>query len=391
MEKVLKSEVVVIGGGVIGSSIAYYLSKQGVSVILLEKRGICLGTSGACDGLCFVQTKKPGIISKMALESFKEFEKLNKSLPHPIYYQRKGGLVLIENEFERKIMEEFVSRQREHGIDIRLIDLEEAKKYCPLISDDLAGATYSPLDGQVDPIHLNIAFLEGIRMFGNEVIFRSEVEKIVVENKSVKEVRTKNGLRVKTDIVVNAAGVESPLIGKMVGINIPVKPKRGQLLVTEKLPPLIKVPILNAKYICVKLNPEVLKDMDEKMKRMGVGLVVEQTEAGTILIGSTREYVGFNKNVTFDGMKLMARNLLRYLPKLGTFNIIRAFAGLRPSTPDGYPILGPTKKVEGFIVATGHEGDGIALSPITGKLISEIIIRGKSSIPIDLFSPDRFN
>jgi len=391
MEKIMESEVVVVGGGVIGSSVAYYLSKKGVNVTLLEKRGICLGTSGSCDGFCFVQSKKPGLISKLALESFNEFERLCKELPHPIYYKRSGGLVLIENSFEEKIMEEFVKRQREHGIDVKIIDIEKAKEFCPLIADDLVGATYSPLDGQVNPLHLNIAFLEGIKQNGGQVLFKTEVEKIIVENKSIKEIRTINNIRIRTGVVVNAAGVESPVIGEMVGVKIPVRPKRGQILVTEKLPPLVKVPIMDAKYIAVKLNPDVLKNVDEKLKKLGVGLIVEQTEAGTILLGSTRELVGYNKNVTFEGMKSIAKNVLRYLPKLGQFNIIRAFAGLRPSTPDGYPIIGSTKKVEGFIVATGHEGDGIALSPITGRLVSEIITEGKSSIPIDKLSPDRFN
>ena len=239
---------------------------------------------------------------------------------------------------------------------------------------------------------LNIALLEGIKKNGGKILYGVEVSKIIVENRSVREIRTSDNLRIKTSYVVNAAGVESPIIGQMAGINIPVKPKRGQVLVTEKMPPLVKVPILDAKYICIKLKPEISRNIiNERLRKLGVGLVVEQTSEGTILIGSTRELIGYDTRVTFEGIRLIARNAIRYLPGLGKFNIIRAFSGLRPSTPDGYPIIGSTRKVEGFIIATGHEGDGITLAPITGKLVSEIIIKGKTSINIETLSPDRFN
>jgi len=390
MEDTTRAEVVVIGGGVIGAAIAYYLSRRSIDTILLEKRGLVLGTSGACDGFFAVQSKRPGLLLKLTLESIKEVEKLSKELPMPIHYRRCGGVILIENRREMMFMEDFVARQREAGLEVNIMDIEEAKRFCPLLADDLEGATYSPLDGQIHPHYLTLALLEGFKVSGGKVMLRNEATEIILEGKRVKEIRTNSGVRIKTDFVVCAAGVESSKIGERLGIKIPVIPKRGQILVTEKISPSVRAILFDAKYILVKLYPEVLKDVSDEMKKLGVGLIVEQTEHGNLLLGSTRELVGYDDRVTFEAISAIARNTLRYLPGLRRVNIIRAFAGLRPSTPDGYPIVGPVERVEGLIVATGHEGDGIALAPITGKLVSELIAEGKTSIDISPLSPSRF-
>jgi len=391
MEDEARSDVVVIGGGVIGAAIAYYLLRRGISTILLEKRGLLLGTSGACDGFFAVQSKRPGLLLRLALESIKEIERLSKELPIPIHYKRHGGLILIENPYEMKLMEDFVAKQREAGLEVKIISIEEAKYFCPLLSDDLEGATYSPMDGQIHPHYLTLALLEGFKASGGKIMLRSEATEVIVEGKQVRGVRTDAGLKIKTDIVVCAAGVESSRMGERLGIKIPVVPKRGQILVTEKIPPLLRAILFDAKYILVKLHPEVLRGVSDEVRRLGVGLIVEQTEHGNLLLGSTRELVGFDDNVTFEAILAIARNTLRYLPGLHKINIIRAFAGLRPSTPDGYPIIGPVEGIEGLVIATGHEGDGIALAPITGRLVSELITEGKTSIDISPLSPSRFS
>lgn len=387
----LRTDAVVIGGGVIGSSTAYHLSKAGIKVLLLEKKGISLESSGACDGSCFIQSKKPGAALELALKSLDQYEALEKELPETIEFKRTGGMILIENENQTKFMEQYVETRKQHGVDVRIISGEKAREICPCLADDVIGASYSPLDGQVDPFRLNLGFLEGARRKGARILFGSSVAKIAIDEGSVKYVMTDKGTKIRTDIVVNAGGVHSGEIGEMVGVKIPITPKRGQLLVTEKLPPTVPMPMLDAKYIAVKLAPYLLDEMGEEAKRLGLGLVIEQTRSGTVLAGSTRELVGYDTGVTFEGMCAIARNTVRYFPRLSQFAVIRAFSGLRPSTPDGYPILGPTAKVKGFFVAAGHEGDGIALAPISGRVISEFIVQGKSSFPVGEFSPDRFD
>ncbi len=139
----------------------------------------------------------------------------------------------------------------------------------------------------------------------------------------------------------------------------------------------------SASYIAAKYNPALAG-------KSGQGISMEQTDNGNLLLGSTREFVGFNKENTLSGIRGILKQTATILPPLENFQVIRTFAGLRPFTPDGLPMLGPVKSLEGFIMAAGHEGDGIALSPITGDLMAQTLLDKKPNICIDPFSPDRF-
>ncbi len=387
----LKTDVVVVGGGLIGSSIAYYLSKRGTDVVLLEKSGLCLETSGACSGTCFVQSKKPGPTLRLTLKGLEEYDALRKQLSYPFEYRQTGGMILVENNSELELMESFVRSQRENGLDVKIISVKEARDRCPSLTENLVGTTYSPLDCQIDPLNLNVELIEGAKKNGGTIMLGVSAEKIGVKNGEIESIETNDGTKIATDFVVNAAGVHAQEVGEMVGVNVPVMPKRGQVIVTEKLPVLLPVPMLDVKYIMTKLRPSAHKEVASKPEKLDVGLAIEQTVAGTILSGSTRELVGYDTSVTFEAMTAIARIMLRYLPVLENFAMIRAFSGLRPYTPDGYPIIGEASTVKRFIVAAGHEGDGVALAPITGKIVSEIVAKGAPPFPIDEFSPKRFD
>jgi len=166
--------------------------------------------------------------------------------------------------------------------------------------------------------------------------------------------------------------VWAPELLKPLGIDIPIVPRRGQILVTEPLPPMIRHVLLCACYLIAKYHPEEL-DPTDRHHRLGVGLAVEQTAHGGLLLGSTREFVGFDRRTTLAGIEAVAAHVKRLLPVLADVNIIRTFAGLRPKTPDGLPILGPVPELSGLIMAAGHEGDGIALAPVTGELVAEML------------------
>jgi len=387
----LKTEVVVVGGGLIGSSIAYYLSERGIDVVLLEKSGLCLETSGACSGMCFIQSKKPGPTLRLALKGLEEYDILRKELSYPFEYRQTGGMILVENNSELELMESFVRSQKENGLDVKIISVKEAREKCPSLTENLVGTTYSPLDCQIDPLNLNVGLIEGVKKNGGTILLGVSAEKIGVKNGEIKSVETNEGTKIATDFVVNAAGVHAHEVGAMVDVNVPVMPKRGQVIVTEKLPELLPVPMLDVKYIMAKVRPSARKEAASKPEKLDVGLAIEQTVAGTILSGSTRELVGYDTGVTFQAMTAIARIMLRYLPVLENFAMIRAFSGLRPCTPDGYPIIGEASTVRRFVVAAGHEGDGVALAPITGKIVSEIVARGAPPFPIDEFSPKRFD
>jgi len=376
------TDVVVIGGGVIGTSVAYHLARRGIRATLLERGDMASGSSGACDGLVLLQSKKPGLHLRLAMESRNLFDRLMEELPVSIEYRRGGGMVVIETEEEFRAMEHYAQEQRETGLEVALLDIAAARAMEPELSESLVGAAYSSLDGQVNPIALTHGFALAARALGARVRTHTEVTGIRREGGRVTGVETDQG-RFSAGVVVNAAGVYAPWVGEMVGITVPIRPRRGQLLVTGAIKRMIKGCFISARYIAAKHNPELAKGKGE-------GIAIEQTESGNLLLGSTREFAGFDWRTTVEGLRGIARRTRAVLPGLSDLNVIRSFAGLRPYTPDGLPILGPVEGVDGFIMAAGHEGDGIALSPITGELIAQFIEEGRTEIPLDPFRLERF-
>jgi len=377
-----KADVVVIGGGVIGSSVAYHLSQRKMSVVLLEKGGLVSGTSGACDGLVYLQSKRPGAHLKLAMESRKRFDSLEQELGRDIEFRAHGGMIVIETQEELEAMRLFAEDQKESGLEVTLLEGKQARELEPSLSEGILGCTYSPLDGQVNPIALALAFLRGAKESGAKIFPHTGVTGFSLQSDRIINVKTAAGT-IETKKVVNAAGVHAPEIGRMFGVEIPIKPRRGQLVVTEAYAPLLHRGVLSAKYIAAKYNPALAETGE-------LGISIEQTKSGGFLLGSTREFVGFDRKTTWSAMQRIAVQTSRLLPALRDFRVIRTFAGLRPSTPDGLPILGPVPNVEGLFIAAGHEGDGIALSPITGQIIAEWIAEGSPSMDVSPFDAERF-
>lgn len=318
----------------------------------------------------------------MAMASINRFDELNEHLPISIEFERHGSLIVIEHEAELEHMRSFVSQQSEHGVDVSFLDVNEARELVPELSEDIVGATFSPSDGKINPIRLNLAFIQGAKQRGAQVMVGETVEQIEVNNGKVCGISTSQG-SYSCRVVVNAAGALAPKVGRMVGVDVPIKPRRGQIIVTQAVEPIARCCMLSAGYIAAKFNPDIAR-------QSGHGVSIDQTAKGNILIGSTREFVGYNCQTTFTGLAQIAHRARQIIPRLGSLDVIRSFAGLRPYTPDGLPILGNVETLEGFIMAAGHEGDGIALSPITGDLIAQLIAGEEPSVSLESFSLSRF-
>lgn len=375
------TDVVVIGGGVIGCSVAYHLAKRGIDVTIVERDDIASGTSGACDKAALLQSKNPGLHLEMALESVKLFPQLQRDLDTDIEFKNNGGMIVIKTQEQWQVMQGFVERQKKVGLRVELLGREQALQRQPAFAQDIVGSTYSPMDGEVNPINLTLGFFRGAKKYGAKPLLSTEVRGIKVEKGRVSSVLT-TGEEILTRFVVNACGVYAPVIGRMVGIDIPIIPRRGQIIVTEPVPPLIHGDVNCARYITAKFKPELLGN--DENARLGIGLSLGQTENGNLLIGGTREFVGYDRRTTHRALRAILKHAVSLVPALKDISIIRSFAGLRPYTPDGLPILGEVENLKGFIMAAGHEGDGIALSAVTGKIISEIIADGRTSVNIDM-------
>ncbi len=382
-------DAIIIGGGVIGTSIAFHLAKRKKQILLVERQDLASGASGSCDQQIILQSKNPGIHLKLALKSAELYKDIAQELEHDIEYRASGGMILIETPEEMQVMRDFVERQRESGLQVDILQREDAVKLQPGLAKHIVGATYSPQDAEVNPIEVTLAFAKAARKLGVEVLLNTEVLSLIMSAHRVEGVKTTQGT-CYADITINAAGAWAPDIGRMAELNIPITPRRGQIAISEPVAPFLKRVMLSAQYIVAKYHPEILENSSSRARQLGVGLALSQSKKGNILIGATREFAGYDTQVTYDGMKEILKNATRLVPPLKEMNLIRVMAGLRPYTPDGLPLIGQVGGLEGFFMAAGHEGDGIALSPVTGKIVSELICDGRTFVDVSPFDPNRF-
>jgi sarcosine oxidase subunit beta len=386
----MSADVAIIGGGVVGASIAYRLAKAGKKVILCERHDFASGATGSCDQCVFLQSKNPGIHLKLALDSSEIFLNLSKELDYDIEYFKHGGMITIENEMEMRVMTDFAARQRKIGLDVGIISRDEAAKRQKGLSKHLLGCTYSPMDAHVNPFRLTLGFVQAARRHGARMLIDAEVRGFRQEGGRIQGIKTSKG-EVAADLTVLAAGAWSPLLAEKLGLEIPIKPRRGQIVITEPVAPYVTGNFLSGQYIVAKYHPEILADSESLAVRLGVGLSLTQTRRGGILIGATREFVGYDLRNTREAIREILKNANRLVPGLGNLHVIRVMAGLRPYTPDGLPLVGFVKGMEGLFLAAGHEGDGIALSAITGVIACGLICEGKAYTDLGALDPNRFD
>jgi sarcosine oxidase subunit beta len=386
----ISADAAIIGGGVNGASIAYRLAKAGKKAVLCERYDFTAGATGSCDQAVFLQSKNPGIHLKLALDSSAVFQDLAKELDCEIDYFKHGGMITIENEMEMEVMQTFAARQREIGLEVDIISREEAAKRQRGLGKHLLGATYSSQDGHVNPFKLTLGFAEAAKKLGAQFLLDAEVTDFKREGNAVKGIKTSKG-DVDAGAVILAAGAWSPLLASKLGLRLPIKPRRGQIVITEPVAPYVVGNILSAQYIVAKYHPETLAGAKSRGVQLGVGLSLTQTAKGDILIGATREFVDYDASNTREGIREILKNAARLIPGLKEMHVIRVMGGLRPYTPDGLPMIGFVRDCPGLFLAAGHEGDGLALSAITGKISAELICEGKAYTDVSALDPNRFN
>ena len=357
-----QAEVVVIGGGVRGCSSAYHLAKAGVRVTLVEKDGIASACSGATFALINVSHKDPAHYAALSLESARLFAGLEQELGEDLEFRPDGNMSsLVEDEKEIPGLRQFIARQNQvPGLKLELLSPEEARRLEPALTPEIVGACFSAQDGHLNPFKLTVAYANAARRHGASILAGTTVTGIELEKNHVRAVVTDQG-RITTDTIVVAAGIHMPAIGRMMGLAIPVVPSRGQVITTERTRRVLNRPVGS----------------------------LRQTEDGTIIIGVTYQFVGPELRVAYDDMTKNAHRALRLFPGLSRLNVLRLWAGLRPFTVDGLPILGPVGHLQRVYLATGHSG--MTLAQVTGKVISELVTTGRSSVPIEEFTFERYS
>lgn len=385
-----KYDAVIIGGGITGLAISYYLSRAGLKVLLAEKEELGAGASGACDDMILLQSKKPGILLSLALKSLELYRQLAQELPLDIELETRGGMVFIETPQHLPLMEDFVSQQQALGLEVSILDKTEMRKKQPYVSSHVLASTYSPLDSQVNPLKVMRALAQAAQSRGLVIKRNFPVQNLHFHGPYDWEIISGYNEHVKAEHVINAAGAWAGNISGLLGLSTPIRPKRGQIAVTEQIPALGQTNIWSADYIVMKLNPQLAKGRKQELNDLGVGLAMSQTGEGNYFIGGTREFAGFDTSTNVRALHLIINEAVRFFPILKNVHIIRTFAGLRPASDDGKPLIGPVREYPGYYLAAGHEGDGIALAPITGKLMEQIICRQTLLFDLKELSPSRF-
>lgn len=375
-------DVVVIGAGIVGCSCAYYLARAGLKVHLVERRSIGAGASKTCMSH-IVTWKQPEIHMKLSRASNQLFCRLAEELPLDIEYRRTGSLAIVEEPAAMEAFGESVRSLQAWGLECRLVSAEELVELEPHVAPGVAGAGFFTEDAQVNPIYATHGLALGAADYGAVIQPFTQVTGIELsgDQGAVVAVHTTEG-RIRTKLVVNAAGAWSAEIAKMVALDIPVKPRKGHLVVTAPVPD----DFMNCKIVLSAGYMASLKASSD----LALSANVQQVRNGNLLLGSSRQFAGFDTSVDYRVIELMVAHCLALFPALTSTQAIRSWAGLRPFTPDLLPIIGPVETVQGFYMACGHEGIGITEGPITGKLISQIALGQAPDIGLEELVSSRF-
>jgi glycine/D-amino acid oxidase-like deaminating enzyme len=343
------ADVVVVGAGMVGASCAYYLSRAGLDVTVVDRGPVAGGTTGAGEGNLLVSDKLPGPELDLMLVSLARWAELDADVGG-FEFTPKGGLVVSSSS-----LESLVAAQWAVGVTATVVDPGE---YEPELVSGRHGAFY-PQDAQVQPALAAARLLHaaGIK------VQHAEVSSLAVQSDRVVGVRTRDGV-IAAGHVVNAGGVWAGELSQAFGAAIPVSPRRGFVLVTEPLPPIIRHKVYAAEYL------DNVASGDAELQSSAV---VEGTPSGTILIGASRERVGFDPRVPREVLRRLAAQAVELFPVLAGVHTLRVYRGFRPYSADHVPIIGPDPRRPGLYHACGHEGAGIGLAPATGELITAAV------------------
>ena len=362
----------IIGGGIIGLSIAYHLGQRKVGkIVLLEKGQLGEGSTSRCVGGIRTQFSTE-INILFSLESIKTFNHFEEEFGVNPEFRKIGYLFLATTEQEVKVFKENVILQRRFGIPVEWLESGEIRKRCPYLKmDDILGGTFCLWDGYAGPSEVLSGFVTAAKKAGVIIYEGIEAKEIRVDQGKVTSVRT-SGEEISSRVVVNAGGPYACLIGEMAGISMPVRPLRRQVFVTAPFD-------LTAKTVPLTID-------------FHRGWYFRREVDGFLLSGPLDKEPSFNTSTDYEAMVEASENAIYRVPSLDKARIARGWAGLYEISPDNHAILGQVPGVEGFILANGFSGHGFQHSPAVGKVISELIVDGKATtIDISSLSIERFD
>jgi glycine oxidase len=362
----MSPDVAIVGGGVIGCAIAYELARARAGrVVVIERARPGAEASGAAAGLLAVAASRAprGVVFELRRASATLFPDLARALREEsgvdVEYSSWGTLDVALGGADAERLERHVARRREQGLAAELLSGDEALAREPTLHRDVRAAALFPGDRAINGGRL----VEALRVAAERrgVEFRTGAPLTAVETVPGKVLAIEaGGERFTPGRLVIAAGAWSAEVGALLGVKIPVRPDRGEMMAVRSPTPLGQVVLWDDAYL---------------VPRRG----------GEVLIGGTSARGEWEKTVSAGSLALLVRRAARMIPQLGQATLLRTWAGLRPLSALRRPIIGPLRGYANVLLATGHHRSGILLAPITGKLVAELIGGGATSIPIHPF------
>ena len=381
-------DVVVIGGGIIGCAMAYYLSRAGLKVAVLERGGIATGTTGCCMGHLTVEPG-PSFSYWLSRSSLELWEQIVAEIGG-FEYQRTGAIWLAEDQADMELIGEQYDLYRAQGDRPELLDNKQLLEMEPGLAPDLAGGMYYPPDAVVMPMFAAIELLRSAISRGTTVHPFTPVTGLQLgAGNRVVAVKTSEGV-ISTPTVVNCCGVWAPDLTEWIGLGrAPIYSRRGDLAITMHHTVPVGRQILEVAYAVVGHGAAAVDPSAGETDRGTQAVTLQPQSHGSCLIGSTRQFA-HQRVVNHDLLRRSLERATRFIPGLRAAPVVRSWSGMRPYVADKKPIVGPVSEVPGFHMASGHEGMGVTLAPITGLLVTESITGADPSLSLEPMALSRF-
>ena len=368
----MKANMVIIGAGISGASIAYNLAKKGMKdIVVIDKSFMSSGATGRCGAGIRQQwgTKMNCMLAKASVDFFENAQEI-LGYHRDVEFKQEGYLIVAVNQKEHDTFAKNIKLQNSLGIPAIQITKEEAKEIVPHLNTDvITSATFCPTDGHLNPFLMTDAYYHAAKKMGVEFFFYEEVKEIVVVNEKIEKVITSKRT-IETNNVVNAAGGFSKEVGLMAGLDIPVYPENHEILVTEPIETI--------------QGPMVIS--------FAKNIYCQQVPHGGFIMGRSGESVeaGHDISSSWNFLDRMAKTVVELLPPVGNLRVVRQWGGSYDISPDRQPIIGDTPLLKGYYMACGFSGHGFMFAPMTGLLLSEIIMNEETTIDIEDLHITRF-
>jgi sarcosine oxidase subunit beta len=379
----IETEILIIGGGIAGSSTAYHLAQYGRHVTLLERNDIASEASGVNAGAigALGWGNVPNLESYLTMGSLEMFKSLQVELGYDIEFRRSGSLQAIQTEAEYAYIQRRVLELRSQGYTVDLLSTQEARMIEPALSPALLGCLYMPLRAQAHPMKATRAFASAAERSGAHILLNHEITAIQSPSADRYQVETSQGSYQATTLVI-AAGAWCGRIGAILGLRIPIVPVRGQMWASEPLPPRLFHTISAVES---SLHWHTAPGNDQQIppylthrgqQRLTRHLYGRQTHTGEIIFGGDRQLVEYQKTPDPTGIEVNHGHAAEVLPFLCDLPVARIWAGLMPFPLDGAPIIGRIAQRPHLYIVSGLASSGFGRGPMAGKLLADYIHTG---------------